>query len=160
MSRPLADLRATLRAAAAALRGGEGGRSRGPRLERPKREGLGDFSTNAAMLLAPVLDTPPRVIAERLGGELDAQLGHALEAWEVAGPGFLNLTMSDGWLRAGLAAVLAAGEALRRRRRRPGRASPDRVRLGQPDRSRSSPPVGRHAAYGDALARILEHHGH
>ena len=36
-----------------------------PVLERPKRAGQGDYSTNAAMLLAPVLGAPPREIAER-----------------------------------------------------------------------------------------------
>ena len=41
-----------------------------PSFERPKKAGFGDYSTNAAMLLAPALGAPPREIAERLGERL------------------------------------------------------------------------------------------
>ncbi len=156
---PLADLHATVSAAAAAVRGFEGELSVDPRLERPKREGQGDYSTNAAMLLAPSLDAPPRVIAERLGVELSERLGQDLDRWEVAGPGFLNLFMADAWLRRSLAAVLAAGE-----RFGGGAAAPaERVLIEFVSANPTGPLVaaaGRHAAYGDALARILEHYGH
>ena len=54
----------------AASPGTAGASPREPRLERPKRGGQGDYSTNAAMLLAPVLGAPPREIAERLGEAL------------------------------------------------------------------------------------------
>ena len=40
-----------------------------PGLERPPRPDFGDYSTNAAMLLAPQLGEPPRAIAERLAQE-------------------------------------------------------------------------------------------
>ncbi len=46
------------------------GRSRGRKaisLERPPRAQFGDYSTNAALLLAPGLSAPPREVAERLG---------------------------------------------------------------------------------------------
>ncbi|MGZ4233275.1 MAG: hypothetical protein ACXVVQ_17845, partial [Solirubrobacteraceae bacterium] len=52
---PLDDLAATVRAAAAAIRGGAREASVQLRVERSKREEQGDYSTNAAMLLAPVL---------------------------------------------------------------------------------------------------------
>ncbi len=52
MSAPLDDLRAAVHAAAAAVRGDDGGRLEA-RVERPKRAGQGDYSTNVAMLLAP-----------------------------------------------------------------------------------------------------------
>src|SRR5436305_907269 len=80
------------------------------RLERSRREGQGDYSTNAAMLLAPVLGAAPREIAERIGDELAAALGENLERVEVAGPGFLNLFLSDGWHQNALAEILAAGD--------------------------------------------------
>ena len=69
MSDPVAQLRTALGAATAALRGssGETDARPGPKLERPKRADLGDYATNAAMLLAPVLGTRPREIADRLG---------------------------------------------------------------------------------------------
>ena len=79
------------------------------RLERSRREGQGDYSTNAAMLLAPALKEPPRAVAERIGEELSASLGDDLERAEVAGPGFLNLFLSDDWHRRALGSVLAAG---------------------------------------------------
>src|SRR5690242_8486539 len=107
---PLDQLRAAVRAATAAVRGGDGALPVEPGLERPKRTGQGDYSTNAAMLLAPVLDTPPRVIAEKLGAALTDALGHQLEQAEVAGPGFLNLVVSDRWLRDALGSILAAGD--------------------------------------------------
>ncbi len=156
---PLADLHAMVCDAAAAVRGFEGELPVDPRLERPKREGLGDYSTNAAMLLAPALDAAPRVIAERLGVQLSARIGQDLERWDVAGPGFLNLFMSDAWLQRSLAGVLAVGQ-----RFGGGGACPaERVLIEFVSANPTGPLVaaaGRHAAYGDALARILEHHGH
>jgi arginyl-tRNA synthetase len=128
-------------------------------LERPKRDGQGDYSTNAAMLLAPALDEPPRVIAERIGSELAELLGDRLARTEVAGPGFLNLVVADSWLRDALRVVLAAGGGFGG-----GGADPaERVLIEFVSANPTGPLVaasGRHAAYGDALARILEHHGH
>ena len=97
---PLEQLRGAVRTAAATVRGADGELRCPAAPERPKREGQGDYSTNAAMLLAPVLDAPPRVIAERLGTALSELLGDQLERAEVAGPGFLNLVLSDAWLTA------------------------------------------------------------
>ncbi|MGZ6578453.1 MAG: arginine--tRNA ligase, partial [Solirubrobacteraceae bacterium] len=107
---PLDDLAATVRAAAAAIRGGAREASVQLRVERSKREEQGDYSTNAAMLLAPVLSAPPREIAQRIGAELESALGGDLARWEVAGPGFVNLFMSDAWQRRALASILAAGD--------------------------------------------------
>jgi arginyl-tRNA synthetase len=156
---PLRELTASVCAAAAAVRGGGGQPSGQIRLERPKHERQGDYSTNAAMLLAPVLDLPPRVIAERIGAELEALLGGDLARTEVAGPGFLNLIMSDAWHRRALASVLQAGE----RFGADGAHTPERILVEFVSANPTGPLVaasGRHAAYGDALARILEHHGH
>ncbi len=164
---PLSDLAGAVRTAAVTVRGryrrdGAGGASEPsaqPRLERPKREGQGDYSTNAAMLLAPVLGAPPRVIAERIGSELSELLGERLTRTEVAGPGFLNLVLSDQWLREALRSVVGAGEGFGG-----GGADPAELVLIEFVSANPTGPLvaasGRHAAYGDALARILEHHGH
>jgi arginyl-tRNA synthetase len=158
-SAPLEELSRSVRAAAAAVRGSEGEPFPEPRVERPRHEGMGDYSTNAAMLLAPALDAPPRVIAERISGELADVLGDELTGAEVAGPGFLNLVLSDGWHRRALVGVLAAGSSFGA-----GGADPaERVIIEFVSANPTGPLVaasGRHAAYGDALARILEHHGH
>jgi arginyl-tRNA synthetase len=156
---PLAELRGAVGTAAAAVRGSAGEPSAQPRLERPKREGQGDYATNAAMLLAPVLGEQPRQIAERLAVELQGQLGESLARTEVAGPGFLNLFMGDAWHRRALASVLAAGEGLGAAQADP----PERVLIEFVSANPTAPLVaasGRHAAYGDALARILGHIGH
>jgi arginyl-tRNA synthetase len=137
-----------------AVAGGRGGIT----LERPPRADFGDYSTNAALLLAPRLGAPPREVAERLGAELEHILGEALERFEVAGPGFLNLFLADGWLRGALAAVLSAGEGFGA-----GRAErPERVLVEFVSANPTGPMhVGhaRNAAYGDALARMLEFRG-
>ncbi|MDE3129884.1 MAG: arginine--tRNA ligase, partial [Acidobacteriota bacterium] len=161
MSDPVAELRAALGAAATALRGSgsETDPGGGTRLERPKRPGQGDYATNAAMLLAPALGAPPREIAARLGGDLAERLGATLERFEVAGPGFLNLFLSDAWHRAALRALLAAGP----RFGAGGAAHPERILLEFVSANPTAVLVaasGRHAAYGDSLARILRLHGH
>jgi arginyl-tRNA synthetase len=155
---PLAQLRATVERAAQAVRGGDG-----PppdlRVERPKRAGQGDYSTNVAMLLAPVMGAPPREIAEKVGAELATTLGSELVGYEVAGPGFLNLNLSDDWHRRALLRVLEADLAFGAG----GVADPERILLEFVSANPTGPLVaasGRHAAYGDALARILAHHGH
>jgi arginyl-tRNA synthetase len=128
-------------------------------LERPRRAQFGDYSTNAALLLAPALGVPPREVAERLGAALQARLGASLERFEVAGPGFLNLFVADPWLLGALAQALAAGEAFG-----VGTApEPERVLVEFVSANPTGPlHVGhaRNAVYGDALARVLAFGGH
>jgi arginyl-tRNA synthetase len=157
---PLAELRAAVERAAAELREGDGAPGAPPTLERPKKAEFGDYSTNAALLLAPVLGASPREIAERLGAALADELGPRLERAEVAGPGFLNLFLSDAWYREALGDVLAAGD-----RFGGGAAAdhPERVNVEFVSANPTGPLTaagGRHAAYGDALARLLEFAGH
>jgi arginyl-tRNA synthetase len=128
-------------------------------LERPPRADFGDYSTNAALLLAPASGVQPRQVAERLGNALAERLGDQLERFEVAGPGFLNLFLSDGWHRGALAEVLAAGEGFGRG----GAPVSERIIVEFVSANPTGPMhVGhaRNAAYGDALARVLAFHGH
>jgi arginyl-tRNA synthetase len=155
------DLRVAVLEAVTAVRGatGEDGGPGALRLQQPKRADQGDYATNAAMLLAPVLGSPPREIAERVGDALSERLDDQLLRFDVAGPGFLNLVLSDGWYREALRAVLAAGDGFGGG----GADAPERVLVEFVSANPTGPLVaasGRHAAYGDALARILEHHGH
>jgi arginyl-tRNA synthetase len=155
---PLQELRDAVRAAAAVVRGSDGEPGVEPKLERPKRAGQGDYATNAALLLAPVLGEAPPRIAAGLAEELQRQLGDSLDRAEVAGPGFLNLVLSDSWYRRALRSVLAAGE----RYGADQVVSPERTLIEFVSANPTGPLVaasGRHAAYGDALARILEHLG-
>jgi arginyl-tRNA synthetase len=159
VSDPVEELTMAVRSAAAEVRGGATEHLAQLRVERPKRDGQGDYSTNAAMLLAPALNAAPREIAERLGASLAGLLGNQLERTEVAGPGFLNLLLSDEWHRRTLAGILAAGDRLGAG----GAAPPERILIEFVSANPTGPLVaasGRHAAYGDALARILELQGY
>jgi arginyl-tRNA synthetase len=156
---PLEALAAAVLAASDAVLGTAGEPTAQPTLDRPRRKGLGDYSTNAAMLLAPVLSEPPREVAERILEALERTLGDELDRAEVAGPGFLNLVLSDEWHRRALHSVLDAGE----RFGAGGAERPERTLLEFVSANPTGPLVaasGRHAAYGDALARILRHYGH
>jgi arginyl-tRNA synthetase len=151
-------LRETVLAIAGEVSEGHGGKQ-AITLERPPQADFGDYSTNAALLLAPAAGAPPREIAQRLGEALAERLGEQLERFEVAGPGFLNLFLADSWHRAALAAVLAAGESFGRA----GALAPERIIVEFVSANPTGPMhVGhaRNAAYGDALARVLAFHGH
>jgi arginyl-tRNA synthetase len=152
MKTPLDDLKVAVQAVAAELHYG-GATTDRLSLERPKKAGFGDYSTNAAMLLAPVLGDPPRAVAERLGAALQERLAGRVEKVEVAGPGFLNLFLGDAWYLSAVDDVLAAGDAY-------GRGSRSaRVQVEFVSANPTGPLTaasGRHAAFGDALARILE----
>jgi arginyl-tRNA synthetase len=151
---PIDDLRSAVQEAAAEL--GDG--TTAPTLERPKKAGFGDYSTNAAMLLAPRLGAPPREIAEKLGASLQERLGDRVEKVEIAGPGFVNVFLSDAWYAAAVAHLLdaedwGAGTAAER----------ERIVVEFVSANPTGPVTaasGRHAAYGDALARLLEFAGH
>jgi arginyl-tRNA synthetase len=142
---PIADLRAAVRSAARALRDGEPSGPE-PTLERPPKAELGDYSSNAAMLLAAPLGESPRDVAARLSAELERELGAqgSVERIEV--------------FRSAMAA-LGGTESL-------GPAptdSPERILVEFVSANPTGPlhvGGGRHAAYGDALARLLAAVGH
>jgi arginyl-tRNA synthetase len=152
----IAALRAAVDGAARALRDGERTEP-APSLDRPPKPELGDYSSNAAMLLAGPLGEAPRAVAERLRAELERVLGPSggLDRIEVAGPGFVNLFLSDAWYRRAVAALAAAGEDLG-----PApAASHERVLVEFVSANPTGPlhvGGGRHAAYGDAVARLLD----
>jgi arginyl-tRNA synthetase len=160
VSHPVDELRAAVEAAASAAAGaGAPAPKSRPTLERPRQADHGDYATNAAMLLAPVMKAPPRDVAGRLAEELTAGLGASLERVEVAGPGFLNLFLSDAWYLDALGHVLAAGDRF-------GSGSAgvfEKVNVEFVSANPTGPlHVGhaRNAAYGDALARLLSFVGH
>jgi arginyl-tRNA synthetase len=158
---PVEKLRATVAEVATAMRGNGGSEAPAPTLERPPRAEFGDFSTNVAMLLAPALKAPPREIAEQVGERLGTGLGEELERAEVAGPGFLNLFLSDSWFRHSLAGLRNDGD-----RFGAGvlpEAARERILVEFVSANPTGPlnaAGGRHAAYGDSLARVLELAGH
>src|SRR5215204_3766958 len=120
-------------------------------VERPNDPSHGDFATNVALANARVFRRNPREVAEQLVEALDAPF---VRKAEVAGPGFVNFWLSPEALWEGLGTVLREGQGY-------GREEPS----GEPMQLEfvSANPTGqmtvahgRHAAYGDSLARILK----
>ena len=120
-------------------------------VERPNDPSHGDFATNVALANARVLKRNPREVAENLVEALDTPL---VAKAEVAGPGFVNFWLTPEALWQGVGTVLGEG-------RRYGREEPsgDPMQLEFVSANPTGPMTvahGRHAAYGDSLARILE----
>jgi arginyl-tRNA synthetase len=126
-------------------------------VEPPRDATHGDMATNAAMVLAKDAGRKPRELAEAIAGALKAD--PLMAAVAVAGPGFINLTLTrEAWLGE-LRAALAAGPS-----------------YGQSDIGRGEPvnveyvsanptgPMhvghGRGAVFGDALANLLAFAGY
>ncbi|MER8591788.1 arginine--tRNA ligase [Mesorhizobium sp. M1182] len=76
-------------------------------VEPPRDASHGDLATNAAMVLAKPTGQSPRALAERLAEALRAD--EDIAAAEIAGPGFVNLRLKDGFWQAHLTALLGEG---------------------------------------------------
>ncbi len=79
-------------------------------LEVPREKNHGDFATNVAMLLAKEAKLPPRLIAEHLVANF-AREATWVDKIEIAGPGFINFYLNNGWLYAVLPKVIKEDEA-------------------------------------------------
>jgi arginyl-tRNA synthetase len=66
---------------------------------------FGDYQANCSMPLAKQLGEPPRKVAERILANLD--VAEFCELPQIAGPGFINLTLSTRWLEGTLAGLVA-----------------------------------------------------
>ena len=122
----------------------------------------GDVTTNAALVSAKKAGRAPRDLAEAVGARWLAGPGAGVcDRFEVAGPGFLNLFLTDSWYRGALDRLLAEGGDY-------GRGSlPAGARQRMNVEFVSVNPTGplhvghaRYASYGDALCRILAFVGH
>jgi arginyl-tRNA synthetase len=76
-------------------------------VERPRQKGHGDYATNVALQLAKRAGTNPRALGEQLAAQLTRADGIA--DVEVAGPGFLNITVEAGAQGKVAAEIVAAG---------------------------------------------------
>ena len=154
----VSELRAALQRAAGSVRG-EGGAGPEPSLERPPKPDLGDYSSNAAMLLAAPMGRNPREVAEEIAAELSEDQGDSVERVEVAGPGFVNIFLSDVWYAQAIEQLAEAGDGLGASRT----PNPERVLVEFVSANPTGPLTaagGRHAAFGDAVARLLAAVGH
>jgi arginyl-tRNA synthetase len=129
-----------------------------PQIERPADPSHGDFASNAALVLSGSLGRAPRDLASDIVDRIDLS-GTGISNVSVAGPGFLNFTLSDDALRAGLREVLEQGREWGR--------SVSETPLSYNVEFVSANPTGplhvahgRGAAIGDATASLLEWSGH
>ena len=124
--------------------------------ERPKHEGHGDRAASIALKLARPLKSKPRDIAEKIAESLKGE--DVITETEIAGPGFINVTLSGKFYADAVSDVLRQG------------TNYGAVNLGQDRRVQvefvSANPTGplhighgRGAAVGDAVARILKFTG-
>jgi arginyl-tRNA synthetase len=123
-------------------------------LERPKDPAHGDYSTNVALQTARGVGQSPREVAEGLAARV-VELP-AVERAAVAGPGFLNLWVSDAFLGELVAEVDDAYGSRWADAR-------ERIQVEMVSANPTGPLTvasGRNAAYGDSVARLLEYAGH
>jgi arginyl-tRNA synthetase len=80
-------------------------------IERPTEAAHGDYATNAALVAAKSLGKNPRSLADSLAPVIEEALGESVERVEVAGPGFINVTLSPATVGALVAEAVAQGEA-------------------------------------------------
>ena len=112
----------------------------------------GDMATNAAMVLAKEAKAKPRELAEKIAAKLRADA--LIASAEVAGPGFINLTLKPAVWADALRTVLREGAAYGQSAIGARREGQCRIRLGQSDRADACRPC-RGAVFGDALASLL-----
>lgn len=79
-------------------------------IEQPADPSHGDFATNAAMASARAFRRPPRAIADAIISHLNLEGSH-FERAEAAGPGFINLFVSERWFADVVARVLSEGDS-------------------------------------------------
>jgi arginyl-tRNA synthetase len=125
-------------------------------LERPRSREHGDWASTVAMRVAKQIGVAPRDLAQELAADLGALAGVA--AVDVAGPGFINITLEAASAGALAARIVAEGEAYGR-----GTAFAGvRTNLEFVSANPTGPVHlggGRWAAVGDSLARALEAQG-
>jgi arginyl-tRNA synthetase len=121
-------------------------------LEPPKDASHGDLATNAAMVLAKAAGKPPRALAERIAPLIAAD--RHVEKVEIAGPGFINLTLAPAFWPSVLRMVLEQGASYGQSTIGKGEA----VNVEYVSANPTGPMhVGhcRGAVFGDALANLL-----
>ncbi len=121
-------------------------------VERPRQKGHGDYATNVALQLAKKAGTNPRAFAELVKAGLVAAPG--IDGVEIAGPGFLNITVAAGAQGQVASDIVAAGQSYGSN----GAFAGERINLEFVSANPTGPiHIGgvRWAAVGDALGRIF-----
>ena len=125
-------------------------------LESPKDAAHGDLATNAALVLAKPAGMAPRALAERIIPLLGSDPNIARS--EIAGPGFINLTLRQSFWPSVLRMVLEQGETY-------GRSAIGQGQVVNVEYVSANPTGPMHvghcrgAVFGDALANLLDYAG-
>ncbi len=123
-------------------------------VERPREAAHGDYAVNAAMVMAKACHMAPREVAKAIAEFIDFS-GTEVEKMEIAGPGFINFRMKEGWLDRALADILAQGAEF-------GRSDTGHGQKIQVEFVSANPTGELHmgnargAAIGDSLAGVLD----
>jgi arginyl-tRNA synthetase len=126
-------------------------------VEPPRDASHGDMATNAAMVLAKEAKSKPRDLAEQIAAKLRAD--DLVASVDVAGPGFINLTLKPVVWADALRTVLRQNEAYGRS----GVGAAEKVNVEYVSANPTGPMhVGhcRGAVFGDALASLLAFAGY
>jgi arginyl-tRNA synthetase len=151
-----ADMLARVCAAAGAVLGPAADLSRVV-VEPPRDAGHGDMATNAAMVLAKDAGKKPRELAEAIAGKLRAD--DKIARVDVAGPGFINLTLKPNVWGEELHLLLAKGRDYGRSTMGKG----EKINVEYVSANPTGPMHvghGRGAVFGDALANLLTYAGY
>lgn len=128
-----------------------------PSLERPREEGHGDWACTIAMRLAKAAHMNPRAIAQVIVDHLPAN--NLVESFEIAGPGFINLTLTNASFHAVVSEARQQGSDFGKSEL----SEPCKVNLEYVSANPTGPMHvghGRWAALGDAIARVMRHAGY
>src|SRR6202020_817237 len=126
-------------------------------VEAPRDVTHGDLATNAAMVLSKPAGMKPRDLAELLVPKLTAH--REVLGAEIAGPGFINLRLTEGFWRDRLKDVLVAGDSYGESDEGKGK----RVNVEYVSANPTGPLTAGHArgaVVGDAIASLLAKTGH
>lgn len=128
-----------------------------PSLERPREEGHGDWACTIAMRLAKAAHMNPRAIAQVIVDHLPAN--NLVESFEIAGPGFINLSLTNASFQAVVSEARHQGSDFGKSEL----SEPCKVNLEYVSANPTGPMHvghGRWAALGDAIARVMRHAGY
>ena len=128
-----------------------------PSLERPREEGHGDWACTIAMRLAKAAHMNPRAIAQAIVDHLPEN--NLVESFEIAGPGFINLTLTNASFQAVVSEARQQGSDFGKSEL----SEPCKVNLEYVSSNPTGPMHvghGRWAALGDAIARVMRHAGY
>ncbi len=128
-------------------------------IQLPKNPAHGDFATNLAMQLGGKLGSNPWDIAQKLTDKLTADYPHLVDSTEIAGPGFINISINKNAIVTQLQSVLKQNKKF------------GRIELGNGKKAQvefvSANPTGpltvghgRGAIIGDIIANILHWNGY